>query len=249
MSDARLAGILNGEHRRDPHKARDRHRHPMELLAFFGLRPDLVVADIWPGSAGWTTEILAPYLKDHGTYIAVGYDPETETSFDPAPHQAEFIAKVAARPDLYGAIRHGRVSQQRFDIAADGTVNLILFLRLAHVFARNAALERLLMAMFRALKPGGILGLTEHRAKPDHPRDVQCLRGYMHQDHVIELARAAGFELDATSEIKANPLDTADHPRGVWNLPPWLWGGDEDRAKYLAIGESDRMALRFVKPL
>lgn len=207
----------------------------------------MTVADVWPGSSGWTTEILAPYLKDAGVYIAAGYDVDTETSFDPAPHHADFMAKLAARPDLYDAVRIGRVSQTRFEIAPAGSVDLALFFRLAHVFARNRALEALLSAIRDALKPGGVLGLTEHRAKSDQVRDPQGLRGYMHQDQIVAIVEGASFALDGISEIKANPRDTADHPLGVWNLPPWLWGGETDRDKYLAIGESDRMTLRFVR--
>lgn len=246
--DARLDRLLESDHRSDAHKARDRYRHPRETLAFFGLSPTQTVADIWPGSAGWTTEILAPYLRDHGRYIAAGYDLETETSFKPEPHHREYLAKLAARPDLYDRVLHGRVSQCRFDIAPTGSVDLILFLRLAHVFARNDALGGLFAAMFGALKPGGVLGLIEHRAPAGQARDPHALRGYMHQGHVIDMVCNAGFALEASSEINANPADTADHPLGVWNLPPWLWGGDKDRDKYLAIGESDRMTLRFRKP-
>ncbi|MDX2223319.1 MAG: methyltransferase [Rhodospirillaceae bacterium] len=248
VTERTLRAAMAGDHRSDAHTARDRWRHPVETLNFFGFDRRMTVADIWPGSAGWTTELLAPVLRDEGRYIAVGYDAVTETSFDPRNSQAKFEAKLAARPDLYGRTVLGKASQVAFDIAPDGTVDLALFMRLAHVFARNDALPAVLAAIRRALKPGGVLGVKEHRARAQAPRDPRGLSGYMHQDQVIEIVTAAGFTFEAASEINANPADTADHPKGVWNLPPWLWGGEADRARYLAIGESDRMTLRFRRP-
>lgn len=247
-TEQKLRAALGGDHRSDAHRARDRWRHPVETLEFFGFDHRMTVAEIWPGSAGWYTELLAPVLRDDGRYIAVGYDAATETSFDPRESQAKFEAKLAARPDLYGRTVMAKASQAAFAIAPDGTIDLVLFIRLAHVFARNGALEGLLAAIRRALKPGGVLGVVEHRARTGAPRDPRGLSGYMHQDQVIEIVTAAGFAFEAASEVNANPADTADHPKGVWNLPPWLWGGANDRAKYLAIGESDRMTLRFRKP-
>lgn len=241
-----LKAILAGPHRSDAHKTRDVYRSPFETLSFFGLHPHMRVVEIWPGSDAWYTEILAPFLRDHGVYVAAGYDLESETSFDPAPSQEAFIAKLARDPDLYDRVVITGVSQQTFDLGPDNSADLVLFMRLVHVFAKNDAFVPLLQAIRKVLKPGGTLGLIEHRADPDAPADPRGLNGYFSEDLCISLCEHAGFQLAESSEINANPKDTKDHPKGVWSLPPWMWGGDEDRDRYLKIGESDRMTLKFI---
>lgn len=242
-----LSSIISASHRSDAHKARDVYRHPFETLSFFDLEPQMRVVEIWPGSDAWYTEILAPFLRDQGVYVAASYDPETETSFDPAPSEEAFIAKLNGEPNLYDQVVVTGVSQQKFDLGPTNSADLVLFMRLVHVFAKNDAFVPLLQAIHEVLKPGGCLGIIEHRADSNATVDPQGLNGYFNQDLCVSLCEQAGFSLDASSEINANPKDTADHPKGVWSLPPWMWGGDEDRDKYLAIGESDRMTLKFKK--
>ena len=252
MGDAvarKLASILAVPHRSPDHKARDRYRHPLETLTFFGLADHMRVVEIWPGSDLWYAEILAPFLRETGSYVAASYDIETETSFDPKPSQKKFLERLAAQPDLYDRTTVTGVSQAKFDLGPTDAADVVLLFRLVHVFAKNNAFMPLLRAIHEALKPGGVLGIVEHRADPSHPVDPKGLNGYFSEDLCIELACAAGLELDARSEINANPQDTKDHPKGIWSLPPWMWGGDEDRDRFLEIGESDRMTLKFRKPV
>ncbi len=244
---AKLQSVLAAPHRSEAHKARDKFRHPLETLTFFSVRDDMRVVEIWPSSDLWYAEILAPYLRDHGTYVAASYDVGTETSFDAAPSQEKFMAGLAARPELFDRAVVTGVSQVSFDLGPENSADLILFFRLVHVFARNDALVPLLKACHTALKPGGVLGIVEHRADPTQPIDPRGMNGYFSEQLCIDLCREARFQLAASSDINANPKDTKDHPKGVWSLPPWMWGGDEDRDKFLAIGESDRMTLKFVK--
>lgn len=242
-----LKDILAGPHRGEAHKARDVYRHPLETLSFFGLHPQMRVVEIWPGSDAWYTEILAPFLRDRGVYVAAGYDLESETSFDPAPSQEAFITKLTGEPDLYDQVVVTGVSQQQFDLGRDNSTDLVLFMRLVHVFAANDALVPLLQAVQKVLKPGGCLGIIEHRADPKAPVDPKGANGYFNEELCVSLCEQAGFSLESSSEVNANPNDNKDHPKGVWSLPPWTWGGDEGRAKYLEIGESDRMTLKFIK--
>lgn len=245
--EQKLKSILAASHRSDAHKARDVYRHPIETLSFFGLNSQMRVVEIWPGSDAWYTEILAPFLREKGTYVAASYDPATETSFDPGPSQDKFVSKLTEKPDLYDQVVMTGVSQQKFDLGPAQSADLILFMRLVHVFAKNDAFVPLLDAIHKVLKPSGRLGIIEHRANPNAPVDPKGLDGYFDQGLCVSLCEQAGFELEASSEVNANPKDTADHPKGVWSLPPWMWGGDEDRDKYLEIGESDRMTLKFKK--
>lgn len=243
----KLKDIVAGPHRSAAHGARDVYRHPLETLSFFGLHQQMRVVEIWPGSDAWYTEILAPFLRDQGVYVAASYDLESETSFDPAPSQEAFIAKLANDPDLYDRVVVTGVSQQKFDLGPENSADLVLFMRLVHVFAKNDAFVPLLQAIQRVLRPGGCLGIIEHRADPNAVIDPKGVNGYFNQDLCISLCEQEGFQLAESSEINANPKDKKDHPKGVWSLPPWMWGGDEDRDRYLEIGESDRMTLKFIK--
>lgn len=242
-----MQAVLASDHRSDAHRARDRYRNPFETLDAFGLHDHMTVVEVWPGSDGWYAEILAPLLKGSGRYVAASYDPETETSFDATPSQQKFLALLDASPDLYDETVVTGISQTTFDLGPPESADLVLFFRLVHVFAKNDALTGLLTAIHKVLKPGGALGIVEHRADPTAPIDPKGLNGYYNEILCIEQCESAGFTLADSFEINANPLDTKDHPKGVWSLPPWMWGGDEDRDKYLAIGESDRMTLRFTK--
>jgi predicted methyltransferase len=226
--------------------ARDRYRNPGPTLAFFGVRPSDTVVEIWPGG-GWYTEILAPYLRQGGgTYYAVA--------------NGQGLTRInewrTARPELYGAIRTAafpawEASDTR---VPDGSADVVLTFRNVHNFRmgyqrpdrQDYTLEAFRQA-HRMLKPGGVLGVVDHRLPENADAERERSSGYIKQSTVVALAQQAGFRLAATSEINANPRDTADWPDGVWTLPPSLRLGDKDRARYLAVGESDRMTLKFVK--
>lgn len=244
-----LDEVIAGAHRDPKNAARDRYRHPKETLLFFGIRPDMTVVEVWP-SAGWYTEILAPFLNDQGTYYAAWFATEWPKTPDfLKTREQEFDAMLAARPDLYGrVIKTKLLAPDYVDIAPKGSADMVLTFRNVHNWAKAGNADAMFKAFYDALKPGGILGVTDHRAPPGTPFQQQIDSGYMTEQYVIEAAKKAGFRLAGWSEVNANPLDTADHPAGVWTLPPVLRLGDKDREKYLAIGESDRMTLKFVKP-
>ena len=248
-ADATLDAAIAGAWRDPANAARDPYRHPGETLAFFGIRPDMTVVEITPGG-GWYAEILAPYLKEHGHYLAAVVDPMAvpegrgrdyqqkskdglEKKFAEAPAQFERATVVTYDPTAPV-------------LGEPGSADLVVTFRNVHNWRGGGQAEGMFKAFHEVLKPGGTLGVVEHRAAADVPADDKS--GYVGQDQVIALATAAGFELAESSEINANPLDTKDHPNGVWTLPPGNNHPEEDRAKYQAIGESDRMTLRFVKP-
>jgi len=245
--DAALAAVLAGDHRSEANKARDQYRHPLETLEFFGLRDDMTVVEIFPGG-GWYTEILAPYLKDHGTYYAAGLDPESSQDFARRGAKA-FKDKMDAEPDLYGKVKITVLAPpDKTEIAPPGSADMVLTFRNIHNWMAAGTAEQVFAAMFAALKPGGVLGVVEHRGDPKIAQDPKARSGYVNQDFAIQLAEKAGFRFVGGSEVNANPKDTKDHPKGVWTLPPTFALKDVDRAKYLAIGESDRFTLKFVKP-
>jgi predicted methyltransferase len=237
QDDAALAAAIAGPNRSEANRARDKYRHPLETLTFFGIRPDMTVVEISPG-AGWYTEILAPYLKDHGKlYEAVGGGAGAKS----------FAEKLKAEPAVYGQVIVTSLEPPaQTEIAPAGSADMVLTFRNVHDWLPKGTTEDYFKAFYRALKPGGILGITDHRADPSKPQDPKAKNGYVRQDYVIQIAEQAGFKLMGASEINANPKDDRDHP--VWNLPPTLREGEKDRAKYLAIGESDRMTLKFAKP-
>jgi len=241
-----LGPILAGNHRSDTNKARDAWRHPAETLEFFGVEPGMSVVEIWPGG-GWYTEVLGPLLNANGRYIAAGSDPNGASAGALAGIQ-RFKDKLAARPDLYANTQVTGFGSKALDFVPAGSVDRVLTFRNVHNWMGAGWAEDAFKAMFKALKPGGVLGVVEHRASKDQPQDPKAANGYVREDYVIKLATDAGFKLVAMSEINSNPRDTKDHPKGVWTLPPTLTLKDQDRDKYLAIGESDRMTLRFVKP-
>ena len=241
--------VLAGSHRNPKNSARDANRHPKETLLFFGIQPGMTVVEVWP-SAGWWTEILAPLLKERGQYYAAYYaTPAKDTPDAVKEREKAFDAMLTARPDLYGKVVKTYVLAPEFvDLAPKGAADMVLTFRNVHNWAKAGNAQAMFQAFYDALKPGGILGVKDHRAKPDTSFEVQVKTGYLTEEYVIGLAQKAGFKLVARSEINANPRDTKDHPSGVWTLPPTLALGDKDRDKYLAIGESDRMTLKFVRP-
>jgi len=249
-TEALIDKAMTGSHRADANKARDKYRHPKETLLFFGLKPDMTVVEVWP-SAGWWTEILGPVLKDRGQYYAAWFATQAKGAPDFLKEREKgFDAMLAGRPDLYGkVIKTALLAPDYVDIAPKGSADMVLTFRNVHNWAKAGNADAMFKAFYDTLKPGGILGVKDHRAKPGTPFQRQIDSGYMTEAWVIETAQKAGFKLDNKSEINANPKDTADYPGGVWTLPPNLRNvPDADKPKYLAIGESDRMTLKFVKP-
>ena len=247
--DEALAAAMAGARRSAANKARDAYRHPLQTLRFFGLQPDQTVIEIAPGG-GWYTEILAPVLRDHGKLYAAHYDVlAPDASEDGKRSRANYEKKLAQDTASYGKVTLGTLPVRAFtDIAPPGGADLVLTFRNIHNWIKDGHLDDSLRAFYAVLKPGGVLGVEEHRATPGTSLEQMIATGYVTEDYVIDHARAAGFALAGRSEINANPRDNHDHPDGVWSLPPTLRGGERDRASFLAIGESDRMTLKFVKP-
>ncbi|GAA4348386.1 class I SAM-dependent methyltransferase [Kangiella taiwanensis] len=241
--------LLTSGHRSDKNKQRDQYRHPKETLEFFGIKPGMTVVEIAPGG-GWYTEILSPLLGPEGTLYAAHFDPNSEVEYY-RNGRAKFERKMDVESDVYGNVTITTFQPPEiFDIAPDGSADAVVTFRNVHNWLRGGreATVDSFKAMYKALKPGGVLGVVEHRLPKSQEQDEKASSGYMHQDFVISVAQDAGFKLVASSEINANPKDTADHPKGVWTLPPSLRLGDQDKDKYMEIGESDRMTLKFVKP-
>jgi len=228
---------------------RDVYRHPLETLRFFGLRPDQTVVEIWPGR-GWYTEILAQYLHDRGKYYAAIAAPDAADATKEDQEDATLLRKRIADDQAH----YGKVivtefhPPQRTEICPPGRADVVLTFRNVHNWLDTGDQQAQFEAFFKALKPGGVLGVVEHRAKPGTSLAAMRESGYVDEAYVKKLAATAGFRFDAESPINDNPKDTKDYPEGVWTLPPTLALGEKDRAKYLSIGESDRMTLRFVKP-
>lgn len=244
-----LAQAVESEARSSDNITRDQARHPYETLSFFGIQPDMTVVEIWPGG-GWYTEILAPYLQEDGTLYAAHFDKDAEREYF-RNSRAAFEKRLAAESHFSAIELTEFAPGSKHDIAPAGSADMVLTFRNLHNWymqGDEAALEAAFDAFYAALKSGGVLGVVDHRLPEDRPDEDAETSGYMKQSWAVKYAEQAGFELADTSEINANPNDTADHPRGVWSLPPTLALGDEDRETYMAIGESDRFTLKFVKP-
>ncbi len=242
---AGVAQAVASPDRKPENVARDKYRHPAQTLSFFGLRPDMTVIEIMPGG-GWYSEILAPYLAAGGHYIA---------AVPPGKSTDQFQALLTAAPDRFGKVQMVTfTASQPVDLVAPGTADMVLTFRNIHNFLGSSEqpgdgnAPKAFATWFRALKPGGVLGIVEHRLPETMESALEKTSGYVKRSTVIRLAMAAGFQFAGASEINANPKDNHNHPKGVWTLPPTYELGDQDRAKYAAIGESDRMTLRFVKP-
>ncbi len=226
--------------------ARDGARHPAAELAFFGITPRSTVVEIWPGGGYWT-QILAPYLHDHGTYyLAMGAadGDHTESAFALNP---KFQAMLDAHRDVYDRAKLTEFGAHHPDLAPPGSADLVLTFRNLHNWMEADDAPVMLAAIHAALKPGGVLGVEDHRASTKTPPDPKAEKGYVRQDDAIALIERAGFKLAGSSEIDANPRDTADYPKGVWTLPPVFANGAVDHAKYAAIGEADNFVLKFVR--
>ena len=244
--DDALKAAIASKDRTPANVARDGARHPYETLTFFGIKPNMTVVELSPGG-GWYTEILAPYLRDSGKLIAAGESP-TSAQDGNKRAAARLTEKFAANPAMYGKVQRGVFEvPTTYNFAPAGSVDLVVTFRNIHNWTDegDAKVKEIFKSVHTALKPGGVFGVVDHRAPAGKP--VKPDSGYLHEANVIKMIEAAGFKLVAKSEINANPKDTADHNKGVWSLPPVLANKDVDRDKYLAIGESDRMTLKFVK--
>ncbi|MGE0668347.1 MAG: class I SAM-dependent methyltransferase [Sphingomonadales bacterium] len=241
-----LEAIVASPLRKAEDRLRDKYRHPEKTLAFFGLKPEMHVVEIWPGG-GWYADIIAPYVAGKGKYTAVIFPEGDGTGYGPKLNQA-LKDKIAANAAAYGTVNYATLGPETTDIVPEASADMVLSFRNVHNWMSGGYAERVFAAMYKALKPGGILGIVEHRGDPELPQDPLAATGYVTQEHVIKLAEQAGFQAVEHSEINANPLDTRDHPKGVWTLPPTLRLGDQDRERYTQIGESDRMTVKFVKP-
>ena len=240
-----FAPLLAAAHRSPRNVARDDFRHPAQTLAFFGVRADSTVVEILPGSSGYYMEILAPWLREKGLYVAANRDAAAPPQYL-ADHR-KLLARLEAQPQLYGKVLVTQFNADRHEIAPAGSADYVLTFRNLHNWMERGELDGALRAFHRALKPGGVLGVVDHRGRTDLPQAQQMKAGYVRQDVAIEAIERAGFRLVDSSEVNANPRDTKDHPEGVWTLPPTYRLKDVDRAKYEAIGESDRFTLKFVK--
>ncbi len=241
-----LSVAAESDHRSVENRVRNQARHPAATLAFFGIRADMTVVEISPGG-GWYTEILAPYLRDKGKLYAANYDPESKEKYY-RTNAKRFLEKLGANPAIYGEVIPTVFDPPaKLEAAPAGSADMVLTFRNLHNWMEEGSEGTAMSAMFSVLKPGGILGIVQHRQDSTVEQDPKAESGYVREDYVIALAEAAGFALVEKSEINANPKDMKDHPEGVWTLPPTYELGDKNRDKYQAIGESDRMTLKFVK--
>jgi predicted methyltransferase len=243
--DPALAAVVASPAREPRFVARDPARHPVEELTFFGLKPTMTVVELWPGGGYWT-EILGPYIAKHGHYyVALPLPGNAEEDSG----VARWRSRVAAQQGRLGDIVETTLGPGHFEIAPAGSADLVLTFRNIHNWMEAGYAEDVLAACYKALKPGGVLGVEGHRGRTDQPQDPKAPTGYVREDYAIALAKKAGFELLGSSEIDANPKDTKDWVDGVWTLPPTLSQGDKDKAKYVAIGEADNFVLKFRKPV
>ncbi|MBM4227202.1 MAG: class I SAM-dependent methyltransferase [Gammaproteobacteria bacterium] len=242
-----LEQAITGEHRAAAHKARDSQRHPKETLMFFGLEPQMQVIEMLPGAEAWYTEILAPVLREQGRLVTVMLPPDAPPPYARKQYEL-FNAKLDAAPALYDRIERRTMPRDPLVLGPAGSADMVLTFRNTHGWIRAGQFDDVYKAIFEVLKSGGILGIEQHRAPDDWDADAKAKTGYVPEKFMIEQLELIGFKLEGKSEINANPKDTKDYPDGVWTLPPSYALGDKDRAKYEAIGESDRMTLKFRKP-
>ncbi len=239
---SQLEQAIAGEHRSAKNKARDEFRNPKETLEFFGFKSSMTVVEITPGG-GWYTEILAPALKGKGKLYGAHY-PDTGEDNYYSNSRKKLVEKLASDPVFSEVELTNFIPREESELAPAGTADLVLTFRNLHNW-RDAGVEQAFKDAYKALKKGGVLGVVEHRLPKGV--DAQVAMGYVSQEKTIAQAKAAGFTLAASSEINANAKDMAVYPKGVWTLPPVLRLGEQDKEKYIAIGESDRMTLKFVK--
>ena len=243
---AALDNILAGSRREGEDSARDRYRHPKETLLFFGIRPEMKVLELWP-EPGWYSEIMAPLLREHGKYYAAVIAPDPDSKYVTA-RLSNYQQKLAASPDVYSAVEVITLPTDGSDVVPPGTLDMVVTFRNIHNWMARGCAEQVFATAYRALKPGGVLGVVEHRGNAAIAQDPKAKSGYVNQDYAIRLIEGQGFTLVGESQVNANVRDTKDYEQGVWTLPPTYRLGDKDRQKYTDIGESDRFTLKFVKP-
>ncbi len=239
---------LNDASRNQANKQRDVFRHPAETIAFFGVKPSMTVIEMWPGK-GWYTELLAPWIKQgKGEFISAGFPKQGGPKWRHRIQQEyeNWLALSPARFDAVQLLAFG--PPDNWSLGESNSADAVLTFRNVHNWLKGNYADKVFKAMFDVLKPNGILGVTDHRAAPGSTLEYMNASGYITEEKVIELAEQAGFLFVEKSDINANPKDLKNHPKGVWTLPPSLRLGEQDKSKYLAIGESDRMTLKFVKP-
>jgi predicted methyltransferase len=241
-----LTTILAGDQRSAENRARDVYRHPKETLLFFGIRPEMSVMEVWP-EPGWYTEVIAPLLREKGKYYAavIAADPANQHI---TQRLNDYRQKLAAHPELYDRVVVVTFPADGGDAVPPGSLDMVVTFRNVHNWMARDNASQAFATMFRALKPGGVLGVTEHRGNPALAQDPKAKSGYVNEEYAIKLIEAQGFRLVGKSQVNANPKDTKDYEQGVWTLPPTYRLGQKDHEKYAAIGESDRFTLRFVKP-
>ncbi|MBK9034597.1 MAG: class I SAM-dependent methyltransferase [Myxococcales bacterium] len=246
-TDAALTAILASDHRQPGNADRDQYRHPRETLAFFGIEPTSRVVELGAG-AGWYTEILAPLVGKRGALTVVGPDPEGPADAMSSVYGQRLVKTLAKSPGLFaGVTRVAIAAPTRMALGDAGSADVVIAFREMHNWVDDGNLPAYLAAIHAVLKDGGTFALIDHRAAPGAKLEDVVKQGYLPEAWVIEQVTAAGFDLAAQSEVNANAKDTKDYKEGVWTLPPALTLGDVDKAKYQAIGESDRMTLKFVK--
>jgi predicted methyltransferase len=241
-----LDRILAGNQRSAENRARDVYRHPRQTLLFFGIRPEMKVLEVWP-EPGWYSEILAPLLRDRGRYYAAVIAPDPSSPYN-TKRLAAYRQKLAANPELYDRVEVLNMPTDGGDVVAPASLDMVVTFRNLHDWMAQDEASQVFATLYKALKPGGVLGIVEHRGNPAAAQDPKAKSGYVNEDYAIRLIEAQGFRLVAKSEVNANPRDTKDYEQGVWTLPPSYRLGAKDRDKYAAIGESDRFTMRFVKP-
>ncbi|QDF75111.1 MULTISPECIES: class I SAM-dependent methyltransferase [Shewanella] len=247
LVNQQITDALSNPLREPANLERDKYRHPAETLSFFGIKPTDTVVELWPGGR-WYAEILAPYLAKEGHYVAANFDANPPAEVESPAYRIRLGKALDAWLQTHSDTL-GKASSLSFEpprlseLGAANSADAVLTFRNLHNWAKAGVLEQVFDSAYQVLKPGGTFGVVEHRANPG----MDLSTGYMVQDEVIALAEKAGFTLVAASEINANAKDTKDHPKGVWTLPPSLRLGEQDKDKYLAMGESDRMTLKFIK--
>ena len=246
-TDEALTAILASDHRFPGNAARDQYRHPRETLGFFGLEPTMHVVELGAG-AGWYTELLAPLLAKNGSLTAVGPDPDGPADQMTAVYGKRLVKLLEKSPGLFGAVKRVAITPPaQLTLGDPGSADMVIAFRELHNWVEDNNHAAYLQAIHAVLKDGGTFAVVDHRAAADAKLEDAVKLGYLPEPWVVQTVTAAGFELAAKSDINANPKDTKDYKDGVWTLPPALTLGDVDREKYLAIGESDRMSLKFVK--
>jgi len=241
-----LDNILAGSQRSPENSARDRYRHPKETLLFFGIRPEMRVLEVWP-EPGWYTEIIAPLVREHGKYYAavIAADPQSKYVTE---RLSDYQQKLTSHPDVYGGVEVVTFPSDGGDVVPPGSLDMVVTFRNIHNWMARDSAGQAFATLYKALKPGGVLGVVEHRGNPAVPQDPKAKSGYVNEDYAIRLIEGQGFRLVGESQVNANARDTKDYEQGVWTLPPTWRLGDKDRDRFAAIGESDRFTLKFIKP-